>query len=224
MTRSFGNEPTMAQRLVGSQIGNWTIVAPRDRTTKVLARCGCGVEKVVALSNLVRGQTRSCGCQKAALISKRFRTHGASGSRAYKAWKNMVKRCAAETGHHFERYGRRGISVCAAWRHSFERFIADIGPMPARGLTVERIDNDKGYEPGNVRWATMKEQGRNRTSNRLLTFNGKTLCVAEWAELTGIREGVIRQRIDRDGWTIGRALSTPTPSSCPAPAAEELAS
>ena len=119
----------------------------------------------------------------------------------------MKTRCSNPRTGYWENYGGRGIRVCTRWKESFEAFFADVGGIPGPGFTLERIDNAKDYEPGNVRWATRKEQNRNTRTNRMLTFGGKTQCVGAWAEETGLG-GALGARLHR-GWSVERALFTP---------------
>lgn len=170
-------------------------------------RCDCWVEKITAGSHLASGESKSCGCLKL----EKMVTHGLAriGRRApeYSVWSAMIQRCNNPKAPEHHRYGARGISVCERWR-DFANFIADMGRRPAAHLQIDRIDNSGNYEPGNCRWATPKEQGRNMRSNVLLTHNGKTLCAAAWAEETGISWSCIRARIRR-GWRHDKILTTP---------------
>jgi hypothetical protein len=124
----------------------------------------------------------------------------------YRTWTKMVKRCINSRDDRYADYGGRGIGVCEEWK-TFEGFLADMGERP-KGTTLDRRDNSKGYEPGNCRWATPKEQQRNTRSNRLVSFNGETKCVAEWADTLGIARGILNSRFHR-GWSDAKALSTP---------------
>jgi hypothetical protein len=130
--------------------------------------------------------------------------HGRSGTPEYKAWKSMRQRCLRESDPAYPRYGGRGITICARWG-DFAAFLADMGPR-TEGGTLDRIDNNGNYEPGNCRWTSMKTQARNRRSNRLLTIDGETLCVSAWAERSGTDKGRIVQRIDLQGWTPREAV------------------
>lgn len=105
-------------------------------------------------------------------------------------------------------YGGRGIKVCDEWQHDFPAFLAYIGPKPTPKHTIDRIDNAKGYEPGNVRWATREEQNRNRSSNRVLTHNGASRCLAEWAAVTGMKRETIAKRL-LSGWSVADTLTRP---------------
>jgi hypothetical protein len=121
----------------------------------------------------------------------------------------MLERCSRTNHPAFHRYGGRGITVCQRWRESFWAFVEDMGERPA-GASIERIDNDKGYEPGNCKWATSKEQQRNRCNNRRIEFNGQTRTMAEWSEVTGIKLSALKNRLgSRLKWSPERALTTP---------------
>jgi hypothetical protein len=115
----------------------------------------------------------------------------------------MMKRC-----QRYSNYVNRGIKVCHRWRCSFLNFLDDMGEVPGPEYTLDRIDNDKGYYPSNCRWATAKEQARNRRTNHLITYRGKTQCIAAWGELYGIDGEVLRHRL-LNGWSIERALTIP---------------
>lgn len=128
-------------------------------------------------------------------------------SREYRAWAGMIQRCCNPNHKMARRYHDRGIQVCAAWRASFESFLADMGECPP-GLTLEREDNDGNYEPGNCRWATRADQSRNRSSNKMITFQGVTLCVTDWARRQGIPKQCLQDRLWR-GWDIETALTLP---------------
>jgi hypothetical protein len=129
---------------------------------------------------------------------------------AFRAWESMFWRCDNPEHEAYGRYGGRGITICQQWRDSFLSFLEDMGDPP-KGLTLDRIDNDGNYEPGNCRWATRTQQQRNRTKNRRLTLHGVTLCVAEWAEKLGVKRDVLYDRLRRD-WTDEATLTTPVAS------------
>lgn len=134
--------------------------------------------------------------------------HGLSGTPEYKAWQQMRLRCTDPKHKAYPGYGGRGITVCARWLQSVAAFVADMGPKPSPRHELDRIENDKGYEPGNCRWVTRKVNGRNRRSNRWVTFNGETLTIAEWSERTGIPRDTLKKRLD-GGWTDESAITTP---------------
>jgi hypothetical protein len=121
----------------------------------------------------------------------------------------MIQRCHNKKHFAFKYYGGRGIVVCSEWRSSFDAFLAHIGPRPSKKHGIDRIDNSGCYEPGNVRWATMKEQTQNFRKNHLITFCGVTKPIGAWARDAKIHHTTFANRIGRLGWDISRALSTP---------------
>lgn len=169
--------------------------------------CKCGNMTTVSLSNLRSGHATSCGCvQRQA--GKSNRTHGLSGTKTYRAWQDMIQRCTNKMRPRYATYGARGITVCQRWRDSFEAFLADMGEAPSRVHSIDREDNNGDYEPSNCRWSKTKEQARNTTRNRLLTFRGETKCIAEWSELLCISYATLYYRITH-GWTVSEALTIP---------------
>lgn len=133
--------------------------------------------------------------------------HGGRHSELYNTWCGMKARCLNEKTKAYANYGGRGITVCREWIESFDQFRRDMGDRPA-GLTLERVDNSKGYEPGNCVWATRSEQSRNRRSTRILEANGEKRPMAEWSAITGLSIGTIWNRINL-GWSDQAAISTP---------------
>lgn len=168
---------------IGDRFGRLVVVsepAPGDRRKRYLCKCDCGAEKRAARNDVLRGDTRSCGClgreASAARCSARA-THGHGATRGgrnstatYCVWTSMIQRCENPKVRSFHRYGGRGIRVCDRWRGSFEAFLADMGEKPS-GRTIDRIDVNGNYEPSNCRWATPAEQARNR-GNNVLTADG----------------------------------------------------
>lgn len=145
-----------------------------------------------------------------------IRTHGHTrGGRAsptYRSWQNMIARCAQPSNPAFAHYRERGIAVCARWQR-FENFLADMGERPAGKhlFTVERVDNNAGYEPGNCRWATWRDQGNNRSTNIFFEYEGRRFTMAELARHTGVKKDVLRTRLCRSkrAWTVEGAVRTP---------------
>ncbi len=128
-----------------------------------------------------------------------------SKTREYKSWLAMIQRCERKKDKCYHLYGKRGINVCSVWRGSFDQFLADMGARPS-GMTLDRIDNNKGYDKGNCRWATNKQQANNRRNNVLLTLNGKTQTISEWADDVNIKDMTIRGRKAK-GWSDEDALT-----------------
>lgn len=115
----------------------------------------------------------------------------------YNRWKKMIHRCHHEYHHKYPIYGARGITVCNRWRESFQNFLADIPPKPEGKFTLDRLDNDRGYEPGNVAWRTSKEQARNKTSNVRVELCGERRLLIEVCEEVGVSVGAVRGRLAR---------------------------
>jgi hypothetical protein len=135
------------------------------------------------------------------------RTHGLSKTPTYKSWMSMRERCTRPTIAGYHLYGGRGIKVCARWL-SFENFVADMGIRPD-GKTLDRISSDGDYEPGNCRWATVKEQARNTRSNVRLQYMGESRTVSEIAAMSGIKDTTLRKRLFQMGLTVEEATSLP---------------
>lgn len=173
--------------------------------------CECGQSVTANLEAVRQGGTRSCGClnrDSSSRSGRNNKTHGLTNCRTYVSWTEMKRRCYVPDRSEFESYGERGITVCERWMNSFENFIEDMGERP-QGCTIDRIDNDGDYCLENCRWATQKEQQRNRRSNVLVTFQGQTMCISEWAERTGIPRKTLEKRLGRYGFTVEEALTSP---------------
>lgn len=150
---------------IGSIFGFWAVIE-RGKPNHVLCRCRCGVEKWVHISNLTSGKTLSCGCDKHRKASENLTKHGMFGTPTYSTWSSMMTRCFNKNSKSFNNYGGRGVSVCDRWK-KFEHFLEDMGEKPNKGISIERINNNGNYEPGNCVWATAKEQNRNRRNTKL---------------------------------------------------------
>lgn len=196
----------------GARFGRLTVLS-RAETAESGHRqwacvCDCGVRRVVGGSLLIRGGVRSCGCLRSEWMPKlhALRTsHGKSQTKVYRAWSAMRTRCYNANGPMYQHYGGRGIRVCEAWRASFEAFLVDMGePLP--GQSLDRIDNDGNYEPGNCRWANPDEQANNKRSNVNIEFNGVVRTKSEWANALGLTWLCLDRRIDR--WGVARALTS----------------
>jgi hypothetical protein len=170
-------------------------------------RCDCGTETSVRSDALNR--VESCGCLAAELSRKRERTHGQAihGKRTpeWKAWQNAKERCRTPSHRQYGLYGARGIQVCEKWSASFEAFFADMGKRPSKTHSLDRIDVNGNYEPGNCRWATPKQQANNRRTNVRLLWNGAEMTLAEIARLEKIPYVQFCHRIN-NGFTINGAV------------------
>jgi len=180
-------------------------------TSKYVCMCDCGTRVIVLSGSLAGGHTKSCGClQREAAVLART-THGQTRggkSPEYLSWLGMRHRCYYERDKRYEIYGGRDIKVCDRWLESFENFYADMGPRPSSKHSLDRIDNDGNYEPGNCRWATATEQVRNRSTSVSVMWDGRTQSLTEWAAETGLTYRILSDRLRR-GWSVERAFTTP---------------
>ena len=190
--------------LTGRRFGKLIVTGIAERGQKAGVRwkckCDCGSTTIARSSDLNNGHRKSCGCL----------THGMSKSRVYRIWHNIKSRCENPNCPEFRDYGGRGIEVCEEWKNSFVAFRDWALANGYRDdLTIEREDNDGNYCPENCRWATKKEQANNRRSAHLVTYNGETCSITEWAEKTGIKMNTILWRLNH-GWPVERALTEGT--------------
>lgn len=186
----------------------------KNKQGNILWECRCDCGNIAVLRSSSLGRSLSCGClrkEKASAMGKRGKKHGMTGSSEYSSWDAMRYRCRSKKHMHYKRYGGRGIKVCERW-NKFENFYADMGPKPTPRHTIERIDNNKDYEPGNCRWATYREQGANQSSNRIMEYNGERMIKEEWCRIAcethGMSPSAFSERL-RHGWTLEEALTTP---------------
>lgn len=206
--------------ITGQTFGKLTairVIAKTKRGPVWLFRCECGNKTERSSTLVTTGHTTSCGCVRRQKCGDRNRTHGESprsgSTKEYRAWVVMNRRCYdrnLDGGKHWHNYGGRGIQVCKRWRKSFKAFLKDMGRAPSPQHTLDRYpDNNGNYEPSNCRWATRQEQFRNFRRNRWITFNGERKILYDWAEQTGVHYATLISRLDRLGWSVEKALTTP---------------
>lgn len=213
--------PYRAKNITGQRFGRLVALGPVgvNKWGKVNWECQCDCGDVTISASNSLWQRRSCGCSRKTPLSDRRpydtskvnRTHGMSYERIYRIWGGIKNRCTKTNDPSYERYAGRGIAVCDEWRESFEAFYCHVSALPNYGqkeYTLDRIDNNGNYEPGNVRWATAIEQQRNTRDNHLLVFRGRTQCLSAWAEELGMQYDTLFSRIQR-GWNTEKALTTP---------------
>lgn len=182
-------------------------VPSHNRVRYLLCRCDCGKVWEVQVRNLVRGDTKSCGClRRERFIEREGPQHGESGTPLYNVWVNMRQRCARKSHPSYEHYGGRGIRVCRAWQkyEAFRDWARESGY--AAGLTIERIDVHGGYNAENCTWIPQSEQSNNTRRTLHLTYKGKTMTAKEWAEARGLNRATLYGRL-RKGWPIERVLA-----------------
>ena len=193
--------------LVGEVFGSLKVLssAGSNKHQKATWKCACVCGAIICVDtgSLRSGNSKSCGCIGRLKTIEASRTHGLAGTRCHRIWQGMLNRCRNKNQLNYKNYGGRGISVCARWER-FENFFEDMGEPP-EGMSIDRIDNDGDYEPGNCRWATRKQQGRNRRSNRVIKFRGRERPLIEWAEDLGLEQSSLSERIEK--WPLERALT-----------------
>ena len=186
-----------------------SIITPQGRKEKVImCKCElCGSLKTIRANNL--SKTKSCGCAKNKFIGKANRTHGESKTRLYRIWSLMKDRCTNKNAEHYNLYGGRGITVCNEWLHyePFKQWALKSGYK--KHLSIDRINNDKGYAPDNCRWVTKIEQANNKRNNIRITHNEETLTLGEWAARLHMEPRNIWWRIHTGGWNVSDAVSIP---------------
>lgn len=206
--------------LTGKKFGRLTVKEKSDNDqngkSRWLCICGCGVEKTIYGHSLRSNHTKSCGCLNKEIVSqigKLNKRHGHTNknSKTYRAWTGMRDRCNNKNNKRYEDYGGRGIKVCERWsnkKNGFENFLEDIGEIPKdRYLCRVRINGN--YFPKNCKLSRREEQSKNKRTTRLITFNNKTQCLADWAVELNINYETLWARIYKYGWSIQKAFTRP---------------
>jgi hypothetical protein len=204
----FFEGSSVPDNLIGTISGSLTVVWAEKIKSGQRATCVCVCGRILRIhaSLIKRKMRRSCGCRP------NNRTHGETGDNEtteYRIWGSMLTRCGNPKASNFHLYGGRGITVCESWR-TFENFLRDMGRRPSTDYSLDRINNNGNYEPGNCRWATRLEQSNNTRKNRRITLNGVTLTAAEWAVIIGVHPNTIYSRMRKHSdWTPSQLLSGP---------------
>ncbi len=202
--------------MIGMTFNRLTIIERIPNTSygihKFRCRCICGKYTVVCKYPLTSGGTKSCGCYSQEVTSKIMTKHGHSKGRKrtkeFDIWKAMIARCYKINNKSYLNYGGRGIKVCKRW-HTFINFFSDMGNKPPL-LTLERIDNNKGYNLSNCRWATRSEQCLNTRRTKWIKYNGELKPLMKWARELNLNYGALQSRLKRFNWSVRDTLSTPT--------------
>ena len=181
-----------------------------DGHTMWRCKCDCGKIKIAEAYSLRSGKTKSCGCLSLEMLEKGRTKHGLYKTKLYGHFEKMVDRCENKNHNSYKNYGGRGIAICSEWRHDFKAFYDwSMKNGFKEGLSIDRIDNNKGYSPDNCRWATQKEQMNNIRTNRRIEYNGVTHTLSEWSEITNISKSCLFKRI-RSGWGAEELLTIPS--------------
>lgn len=204
--------------MIGKRFGRLLVLEEAGRLGPLLAfscQCDCGNITVVRGPSLRSKNTISCGCLQKETAGSINKTHGMHQSTEYRIWSNMLSRCTNPNVECYERYGGRGITVSEEWK-SFEKFYADMGKRP-EGKTLDRIDSNGPYSKENCRWATAAEQNRNTRRTQFVTYNGKTMCLKDWAQELQMPYKTLHKRIRVQQWPIEKAMTTPLRSISKSP-------
>lgn len=200
--------------MIGRKFGMLTVIERADdavcpsgsKHKRYKCLCNCGNETIVLKEHLTSSRTKSCGCMKK--NNKSPYVHGEIHTRLYTIWGNMVNRCTNPNNPAYQRYGGRGIEVCREWMDylGFSKWAKSNGYNDE--LTIDRIDNDCGYNPKNCRWVDRYEQANNKRSNRMIEYHGETKTAAEWAKYIGMPYKTFINRVYL-GWDIERVFEQP---------------
>lgn len=199
--------------ITGNKYGMLTVMHRTENAPRGVARweckCDCGNIVIVRGGNLKNGAVKSCGCLKS-ISNKSRSTHDMSGTRLYQSWINMKRRCYYKAHPAYKDYGARGIKVCDEWRNSFKNFAEwSLANGYTDNLTIERVDNDKDYEPYNCKWVNLGDQANNRRSNVKITYNNETHNLSEWCKRLNKDYALVYNRIHKNKWDFERAISEP---------------
>jgi len=173
-------------------------VETKARQPRWMFRCDCGAEVEAAIGAVRAGSIKSCGCLIGEANRKRLLKHGYRGTPTYLSWQNAKARCFNPRNKSYADYGGRGITMCREWLESFEAFLADMGERPD-GMSIDRIDNDGNYEPGNCRWASKGQQNANVRGRTRIEFEGQFYSIKEFAALMGVEFGSLWYRVRKAG-------------------------
>jgi len=182
-------------KLINQKFGRLRAVKKAERKYYWICECSCGTRKEIRGYDLLNGQTKSCGCLNKEKLLRKVTTHGMTNTATYKSWCGMKGRCNNPRDAAYGRYGGRGIKVCPRWLQ-FENFFEDMGEKPEK-LTLERLDNNKGYSPDNCTWATRWTQNRNKKNNRMYSYQGEAKCLADWAIEMGMNYQTLCSRLNK---------------------------
>ena len=193
--------------LTGRRFGRLTVLnIIRGKKIRWRCLCDCGTFTTSRTSHLKDGGAQSCGCLRR-IIPKLMATHGAHKTRTYSSWSSMRSRCLNPNHNGYEKYGRRGITICERW-NKFENFFSDMGERPPN-TSLGRINNERGYSPENCRWETLIQQHNNKRNNAFIEFRGRRMTIAQLAREFGLPYPRVCQRIQTWGWTPEEAVTLP---------------
>lgn len=199
--------------LTGKRFGRLTVIKRGENSkhgnAKWICNCDCGKRNVLVFGkHLCSGHTKSCGCIR--IEAEYNKTHGKAYTRIYETWSGIKRRTSSRNRKNRKDYKHyKNVGMCEEWKNDFESFYKwamDNGYE--ENLTIDRIDNNKGYSPDNCRWATPKMQSNNKSDNHIITYKGEAKTISEWAEITNIEYQTLFHRI-KNGWSVEKAFTTP---------------
>lgn len=194
MSKRFSKE--YLDSLIGKKFNMLTIVSykkkGKNNKNYFVCKCDCGKIKEIRANHILNDNQYSCGCIKTKYADRTI------GNAIYDTWNRMMHRCYDTNHHKYARYGARGIKVCDEWKNNYDNFYKwSLDNNFQLGLSIDRIDNNGDYEPSNCRWATRKQQMRNTSRNRYITYKGETHSLAEWCEILNVKYGTASTRLHR---------------------------
>jgi hypothetical protein len=198
--------------LIGKKFNRLLVVKKNGRKNqKVMWECvcDCGNTTFVSTFYLTHNKVRSCGCLHKEQLIERNTTHNQRHTNLYETWKKMKDRCRNINTKEYKNYGGRGVKVCDEWINDFQSFYDwSYSNGYAEHLTIDRIDNNGNYCPENCRWISLKEQQRNKRTNKMISYKGQVRCLSEWCEILNLKYPTINGRLHRN-WSIEKAFETP---------------
>jgi len=216
--------PRKEINIIGQKFNRLTAIKSHHKTNNNnyywLFRCDCGKEKVINKSLVIRGYIRSCGClhkEKMKIIGKNNKIHGMDKyNKFYSKWTGIKSRCLNKNRKKYKDYGGRGIKVCNRWMNflnfkedMYESYKKHVKEFGEKNTTIDRINNNGNYCKENCKWSTLFEQANNKRNNNFLTYNNKTMTIAQWERKLNFYYGTLNNRINILKWSIERAISTP---------------
>ncbi len=202
--------------LTGKRFGRLFVLARAENGVHAEVRwkcvCDCGTKTIVNGANMRAGNVSSCGCLARELSSQRLKTHGDGNASLYNVWDGIIQRCYNPKSRKFRDYGARGIQMYEAWKSSYANFkcyiISELGERPSSKHSLDRIRNNEGYFPGNLRWATGKKQSNNKRNNVWIECGGMKKTLAQWDDYFGRCRGYICSTARRTKATQGEVVSS----------------
>ena len=200
------------KNLIGKKFNKLTVLKLGDKEKNghihLICKCDCGEIKSIRKTKVINGETKSCGCYQGWNL-KKYTKHGYAKHPLYTVYKNMMSRCYDPKNDNYKNYGARGIQVCEEWRNNIDSFFnwAETNGYE-KNLTIDRINNSKGYYPENCKWSTPREQANNRRTNHYETYKNEKHTIAEWSRILDIDPDLLYSRLSK-GWSFERAIKTP---------------